>query len=55
MNFKLVFRITGKTLLVEAGAMLLPLAVGFLYGEDPAPFLYTLPLLVLVGAIFSVL
>ena len=35
--------------------MLLPLAVGFLYGEDPAPFLYTLPLLVLVGAIFSVL
>ena len=25
MNFRLVFKLTGKTLLVEAGALLLPL------------------------------
>ena len=27
MNFRLVFKLTGKTLLVEAGALLLPLLV----------------------------
>ena len=53
MNFRLVFRVTGKTLLVEAGALLLPLAVCFLYREDLAPFLYTIPLLVLVGGALS--
>ena len=30
MNFRLVFRVTGKTLLVEACALLLPLAVCWL-------------------------
>ena len=34
MNFKLVFRVSGKVLLVEAACMLLPLAVALLYGDD---------------------
>ena len=55
MNFKLVFRVAGKTLLVEAFALLLPLAVCLLYGEDPAPFLYTLPLMLLAGGGMSLL
>ena len=55
MNFKLVFRVTGKTLLVEAGALLLPLAVCLYYGEDPAPFLCTIPLMLLVGGGLSLL
>ena len=29
MNFRLVFKLTGKTLLVEAGALLLPLPVSY--------------------------
>ena len=49
MNFKLVLRITGRTLLVEAAALLLPLAVCLFYREDPAPFLYTLLLMLAVG------
>ena len=44
MNFKLVFKLTGKTLLVEAAAMLLPLLVTLAYGEDLRPFLLTVPL-----------
>lgn len=39
MNIRLVLRLTGKTLLVEAAAMVLPLLVGLLYGETPRPFL----------------
>ncbi len=38
MNFKTVFRVAGFTLLVEAAAMLLPMAVALYYGEDPSPF-----------------
>ena len=49
MNFRLVFRVAGKTLLVEAVALLLPLGVCLLYREDPMPFLYTIPLMLLVG------
>ena len=39
MNFRLVFRVTGKTLLVLAASMLLPLLVCLIYREDPFPFL----------------
>ena len=49
MNFKLVARITGFTLLIEAGAMLLPLAVSLFYGESPAPFLSSI-LIILAAA-----
>ena len=37
MNLKLVSRLVGRVLLVEAFFMLLPLAVALLYQEDPAP------------------
>ena len=49
MNFKLVLRIVGFSLLIEAAAMVLPLAVSLIYGEDPAPFLYTIAILLAVG------
>lgn len=49
MNFKLVLRITGSTLLLEGGVLLLPLFVALLYGEDPAPFLKTIFILIPVG------
>ena len=55
MNFRLVFKLTGKTLMVEAGAMLLPLLVCLYYREDPRPFLITIPLLILAGALLSML
>lgn len=53
MNFKLVLKLTGKTLLVEAAALLLPLLAALLYGEDIRPFLFSLPPLVALGAALS--
>ena len=53
MNFRLVFTLTGKTLMVEAGAMLLPLLVCLFYRENPRPFLITIPLLLLAGFLLS--
>ena len=55
MNFKLVFKVTGKSLMVEAVAMLLPLLVCLIYREDPTPFLITIPLVMAVGFALSLL
>ena len=49
MNYRLVLRLSGKTLLVEAGAMLIPLLVALLYREDPRPFLLSLAALAVVA------
>ena len=49
MNYKTVFRVAGFTLLVEAAAMLLPMAVALYYGEDPSPFWKTIGIMVVVG------
>ena len=53
MNFRLVFKLTGKVLLVEACALVLPLLVGFFYGDDPMPFLATIPLVAAVGLMLA--
>lgn len=55
MNFKLVFKITGKTLLVEAAAMILPMLVGLIYGESPRPFLLAILITAVVGGLLSCL
>ena len=49
MNYKLMLRMMGRTLVVEALLLLLPLLVAFIYKEDPRPFLYTILPLALVG------
>ena len=43
MNFRLVFKLTGKTLLVEAGALLLPLLVCLSTAKIPFPSSCPLP------------
>lgn len=55
MNFKLVLRVTGATLLVGAISLLFPLAVCLLYHEDPRPFLFTLAIIVPLGFAFRYL
>lgn len=55
MNFRLVFKVTGKCLMVEAITMLLPLLVCLIYQEDPSPFLLTIPLVMIVGFLLSLL
>ena len=49
MNFKLVARITGFTLLIEAGALLLPMAVALLYKESPVPYLCSILIILAVS------
>jgi len=53
MNYKLMLRMMGLTLLVETLLLLLPLAVALIYQEDPAPFLYTILPLALLGFALS--
>ena len=55
MNFRLVFKIVGRVLLVEAVAMLLPTGVALLYREDLRPFLLTILLMALTGGALSLL
>ncbi len=50
MNFKLVFHITGKVLMLEAMAMLIPMCVTLLYNESPMPFVFAV--LITLGAGF---
>lgn len=45
MNYKLILRMLGRTLLLEAAALLLPLFVSLYYGETPLPFVYTIIIL----------
>ena len=53
MNFKLVFHITGKVLMLEASAMLLPLLVALIYSESPLPFFYAVAITLGVGFLLS--
>lgn len=53
MNYKLMLRILGQALLVEALCLVIPLAVTLLYQEDPMPFLNTIFLLVIPGFLLS--
>lgn len=49
MNYKLILRMLGRTLLIEAAALLLPLLVSLYYGETPLPFVYPILLLCIIG------
>ena len=53
MNFKLVLRVVGKVMLLEAAAILLPMAVALLYGESPVPFLLSAVILLLAGLLLA--
>ena len=53
MNYKLMLRMLGRILQVEALCLLLPVAVALFYREDPRPFLITLIPLLIVGTLLS--
>lgn len=53
MNFKLVFKIVGRVMLLVTLAMLIPLVVSILFGESPAPFFWSILLLGAAGIILS--
>ena len=53
MNLKLVLKLVGRVMLVEAGAMVLPLITALLYRESPMPFVLTMLLLIGIGGVLS--
>ena len=55
MNFRLVLRVTGKTLMVLSVTMVLPLLVALLYREDPVPFLLAIAITGVVGLSLSLI
>ena len=55
MNFRLVLRVTGKTLMVLSVTMVFPLLVALLYREDPVPFLLAIAITGVVGLSLSLI
>jgi len=53
MNLKLILKVVGRLLLIEAIALVIPMFVAFLYQEDPRPFLYTILLTGVIGMFLS--
>jgi len=51
MNYKIVLRVTGFALLLEAIALVLPALVSLIYREDPMPFVWSILILAVVGAL----
>lgn len=55
MNIKLVFKLLGRVLLVEAGAMVIPMVVALLYRESPLPFLFSILIILCISLPLSFL
>ncbi|MBE6878752.1 MAG: TrkH family potassium uptake protein [Ruminococcaceae bacterium] len=53
MNLKVVLKIVGRVITMEAIVLCLPLLVSMLYGEDTTPFLITIILVLFVGVVLS--
>lgn len=53
MNLKLVCKVVGRVLLLEACALFLPLLVALIYRESPLPYLLSIALIATVGLILS--
>lgn len=53
MNFRLVFKLVGRVMLLVALGMFVPLAIAIILQEDTAPFFWTILFLVFIGALLS--
>ena len=53
MNIKLILKVVGRVLMIEAGCLLLPALVALLYGERVTPFLLSAALVAAVGFALS--
>lgn len=55
MNIKLVLKLVGRVLMIEAAALVVPLAVALIYRESPLPFLLTIAIMGACGLALSAL
>ena len=49
MNFKLVLKVLGRILQIEAAMLIFPMLVAAFHGEDTLPFLYSIAIVALTG------
>ena len=49
MNYKLLLRLLGIVLLIEAALLTIPMLVSAIYGESVLPFLYTIGIIAAVS------
>ena len=49
MNYKLLLRLLGFVLLIEAALLVIPMLVSVIYRESPLPFIYTIGILIAVS------
>lgn len=54
MNYRVLFKVLGRVLLIEAGLLLAPLLTAFLYGESLLPFLFTIALALAAAAVLLI-
>ena len=55
MNIKLVFKLLGRILSMEAVALLLPMVVALIYRESPMPFVWSILVILCIGLPLSFL
>ena len=55
MNFKIVLKLVGRVMVLEATAMLIPLVVALIYRESPVPFLLSILILLAAGSLLSLI
>ena len=53
MNLKLVCKVVGRVLLIEACTLILPLLVALIYRESPLPYLLSMAVTAGVGFLLS--
>ena len=53
MNYKLLLRMLGRTLQVEALCLIIPMLVALYYREDPLPFLSTILPVGILGTLLA--
>ena len=52
MNYRMIWQILGRVLITEAALLLIPLITTLCYGERVLPFLITIAICLLAGAVF---
>lgn len=50
MDYRVLFKVLGRVLLIEAGLLVVPMLTALLYGESAVPFLLTIALVLLAAA-----
>ena len=53
MNLKIVLKVVGRVLQLEAVALALPLITALIYGEDPRPFFLAMVITAALGILLA--